>query len=501
VFSGSLGFSLAEPGLDAFGPAINRVPDATKGVEAYSRWRNEVEQELADRIARGALKIWIPVRLPRQRVVPFFGGGPRSDWREAVATVAHLASQEDCSVRVIDLTTQLVGLLDRDLQGFEGDLASAVLAPGGTLDPLGHLADLDQAVGVLADIARADDERTGRNAAASAENLLQMVLRCLQPASASSLGRIRAAVECALHARTSGSNRLDPAEESAILNGPYARLQNNQPLWNQLFELDGMLAQLERFAPSAGPAWKRGSRGRGRISVLQLGQISGTARELGSDLLTSRIVHDLGARPADITMLLGADQVPSRRLDAMSRAADASAGTLMLFFERLSGSAEDRLGWGGGSVAGFFRLANHLDAERAAAFLGRQHRFVLSGWSEGRSRSSEWGWSVSTTSGTDRSTSRAWGIAGGFSRTTSHAVSHSSSQGRSGGGSLTASRSVNHERVYEYLVEPAVFQGLGDAAVLIVDTASRHARLATLSRSVANSCLVDWDSYLEVSDE
>lgn len=498
-FSGRAGYALLEPAPHDLGYGVDDVPPAAGGIAAYRQWRASVEAELADRIERGALKVWVPIQLPAQPVVPLFGGSPTNDWIEAVVMLLKLASDEDASARIVDLTSFVAPQLDQQLQRFPGYYAFAQLARGGTLDPTGSLHTTDGVVTMLSEVLRANDDRSGRNASAAAQNLLQLVLGCLDVGDVS-LTRVRSAVECALHARTARPGSLDPAEESRLINHAHARLQQNHTLWNQLFEIDAVLALLARFETSSAPQVSRGRPGRGRVSLLGLGQGPTAERELASDLLSARTLSDLRERPADLTIVLGADNVAPRLLDAMADAAETAGSKLFVFFERLTDGTQHRLGWRGGNVAGFFRLANSTDATHAAEFLGRQHRFVLSGWSESRSRSVEWGWNVATTKGTDRSTSRAWGLGSGFSRTVSNAQSRSRTEGQNSGKSTSTSTSTNHERVYEYLVEPAVFQGLGEGALLLVDTATRSARLASSSRAVTRSALVDWNATVQIAD-
>lgn len=499
VFSGRAGYALVEPEPRDLGPGVDDVPPATGGVAAYQRWRAKVEADLAGRIERGELKVWVPIKLPAQAVVPLFGGAPVHDWFETVVTLLKVASDEDATVRVVDLTSLLAPPLDRQLQRFPGYYAFAELARGGSLDATGALDTVGGLVSMLSEVLRADDDRSGRNASAAAQNLLRLVLDALDDGEVS-IARAKSAVECALHAQPSRAGILHPAEENRLINHAHARLQQNQVLWNNLFEIDAILALLEPFEPRSAPRTSRGRRGRGSVSLLGLGQGPTAERETALDLLSARCLSDLRERPADLTILLGGDHVAPRLLDAMADAVESAGSRLFVFFERLTDGTQQRLGWRGGNVAGFFRLANNTDATHAAEFLGRQHRFVLSGWSESRSRSVEWGWNIATTQGTDRSTSRAWGIGSGFSRTVSQAHSRSRSEGHSGGRSISTSTSTNHERVYEYLIEPAVFQGLGEGAMLLVDTATRSARLASSSRAVTRSVLVDWGSTVAICD-
>src|SRR5262249_3879967 len=103
----------------------------------------------------------------------------------------------------------------------------------------------------------------------------------------------------------------------------------------------------------------------------------------------------------------------------------------------------------------------HAEAERAARFIGRGHRFVLSrvtlaqgttqthasgeteGESESRSRTSA-DWSVT------RTRARSWGSTTSYAEGTNWHYAET------------------RQRVYEYLVEPTALQNLPDYALLVV---------------------------------
>jgi hypothetical protein len=508
-----LGCALQEPDPRVVGRVLDDVPvghDAADAVRVHAAWRQAAESELRRRLDSGALKIWLPVALPTQPVLPIFGGSPTDDWVALAAMVLKVASLDAGDVRIVDFTGLVADALHPRLRRYPGAYVRSELGPGGSIDPLLGITDPQSAAEVLADVVRAADDRSGRNSAAKAQNLLLLVTRSLDRARPVTIGRALAAVECALHGRPSTSGMLAPAEEADVVNAALPTFQQRPAAWDQLFEIESILRLIEPFEAtrppyrSAPPAVTATSTARGRIALQSLSsQATATTRELGADLLAARLVRDVrDGDAATTTMVLGADVVPERMLDAVARAASANGAQVVTVFERLTDTTESRLGAGGAPVAGVMRLANHQDAARAADYLGRRHSFVLAGVSTSETRSFERGWTTSTSTGTTSTTTRSLSIANGFSTSTSHAFarSRSATTGQSGGSSVSSGRTVSHERVYEHLLEPAVFQGLGPGALLLVDAGQGAARLVTCSRDVARSPLVDWDHYVEIGD-
>jgi hypothetical protein len=124
------------------------------------------------------------------------------------------------------------------------------------------------------------------------------------------------------------------------------------------------------------------------------------------------------------------------------------------------------------------RLGNHHEAEQAAAFIGRHHKFTVSGWTatqggehgatrtSGRSHGTSQSRGSSATSGW--SGDGPWGADSG-SRTRSsdrgRSQDWSESEAVSDGESWSSAQSI--QRVYEYAVEPTVLQNLPGNALLL----------------------------------
>ncbi|MGW5686917.1 hypothetical protein [Nonomuraea sp. NPDC003754] len=140
---------------------------------------------------------------------------------------------------------------------------------------------------------------------------------------------------------------------------------------------------------------------------------------------------------------------------------------LTLLFRHLR---ETSLGMIGGGAVAFMRLGNHEEATRAADFIGRQHRFVLSTLTHtlgGNQTHTE----TETTgqSDTDGSSTSGSFASGGFSSGSNRSVSRNWSSARSFADGSNWSDASAQQRVYEYAVEPTTLQSLPDYALLLAE--------------------------------
>jgi hypothetical protein len=167
-------------------------------------------------------------------------------------------------------------------------------------------------------------------------------------------------------------------------------------------------------------------------------------------------------------VLIGADEVHHRAIERLSTLCERRGIRLVLFFAHLR--AESLRTIGGGEVA-LMRLGNHQEATQAAEFIGRGHKFVLSGItrtlggedthtladtfgeSETRGGSNETirsGRHISRRRGTNWSRTRNWSQTESVARGTNWSDAESA------------------QRVYEYAVEPRVLQDLPEYAMILV---------------------------------
>lgn len=504
---GLLGYQFRQPGPSDWGPAIDNVPVPTRSTDiarAHDAWRRQVESEMAARLESGRLSTWYPVALPSQlSIVPLIGGNPAVDWTEAVDVLATQAL--DCGareVRVVDLTRYHVW--DRQQEWSRADASnddrviSSSLAPGrSSADVFGGMG-LDDLIGLLVDVLRAEDDRSDRNAAAMRQAVLGDVAR--------ELNRIEVTPEL-LSDAVRYALSLDPGvtsltdDEMSRLDAFHHRHVRTRPgLADDLDILERLLASVCRFAQAVPP----NSHGLLDFRPVTLrgveAGLSDVDHELARGLLAARLAREMNnpdLRHGAVTILLGADHLSEATLAAVTSAALRNNSLLILFYENFVGTALTQIGSAGASVGGFFRLGNAEQALAAAEFMGKEYRFELTGYSRNESRSFEYGWSES--SGIDRSTSQSWRTLLVFLRTMSAGISRSESSTTSGGGSHSTGGSTDMQRVYEYLLDPSVFKALPPASLMVVNTADRAALLVSCSRDVHRSQLVSRDRYYELT--
>jgi hypothetical protein len=217
-------------------------------------------------------------------------------------------------------------------------------------------------------------------------------------------------------------------------------------------------------------------------------------------------------------IVAGADELARRHLERLSDACERRGVPLTFLFRRLRETGGEMLG--GGAVA-FMRLGNNEDATRAADFIGRDYKFVLSqitknvGGNESHTDTDTDGTGDSDSINISQSmgTSRNWGTTrssgatrsggGPFGLFADRSTNTGDSRTRGGGTNETEtrgeSRSVSRnwssayafaagtnwsdadttQRVYEYAVEPVTLQHLPDHALLLVETRSAGGRKLT----------------------
>lgn len=261
--------------------------------------------------------------------------------------------------------------------------------------------------------------------------------------------------------------------------------------------------------------------GAGYLTCIALdSQARNVRSELLTDLIVQWVTHRITAswESTPALVVAGADELARRHLERLSDACERRGVPLTLLFRRLRETSAELIG--GGAVA-FMRLGNHEDAARAADFIGRDHRFVLSqitknvggneshtstdtqgeGDSETRSTSSTTGtsrnWGTSRSSGVshsggemfglfpDRSTSsqRGRNRGGGTSQSDTEGTATSTSRNWSAAYAFAEgtnwSDADTTQRVYEYVVEPVTLQHLPDHALLLVQSAPGGGRTVT----------------------
>lgn len=286
--------------------------------------------------------------------------------------------------------------------------------------------------------------------------------------------RLSAAVQAALGQPVPPG--LLTAAEADLIGGDLFGDAYRAQIGPSLVRLDAFVYDLARYtrasAPRpARPAWYT-------CLALEPG-----ARSARTELLTALTVQWLtvaiaqAAASVPAVVIAGADEVARDHLEALAGTCERRGVPLTLLFGHLRDDATALIG--GAPVTAFMRLGNHHEAEQAATFIGRHHKFVVSGWTitrggeHGTTRTT--GYSHGTSQSRGNSATRGWSEDGLLHRSVSGGHTHSRDYGRSQEWSQSDAESEgeswseaqNTQRVYEFTVEPDALQNLPENALLL----------------------------------
>jgi hypothetical protein len=473
---------------------------STGGHEAaLGRWQaHKRDHEEREQARLGALPEWGAVPRPARRLDVF--GGTLWSW-EALLTTYGTSTLAAQPLLVIDLSREVVcrelvllatdAGVAVDVQMLPSELAASSLLTG--LSPRELIdAIVESMHGGTAEAARAERSMDDRILGKVCDALGDTV----------TLARIGAALR-ALMGEVGDAEVLSRDERKRI-TGELFTVEYRRQAHANISRIESYIHPLESLG-SAAPRTETG--------FLTCVALDSQARNVTSELLTDLVVQWIthrvaasdAARPAVI--VAGADELTRRHLERLSDACERRGVPLTLLFRRLRETSAEMIG--GGAVA-FMRLGNHEDATRAADFIGRDHRFVLSqitknvggneshtgtdtvgeGDSDTHSTSHSSGtstsWGTSRSSGTtytggmifpDRSTSRQSGSTRGGGRSESDTEGNSATTSRNWSAAYSYAEGTNWsdadttQRVYEYVVEPVTLQHLPDHALLLVESA------------------------------
>lgn len=475
---------LAVPGVVLAAVTAARRAAATRSVERagrdlvtayqrqYAAWaERKAAHERADWARVEALDEWGAARTPPgTRRIDVFGGSLHG-W-EAFLTVYGTSTLADRPVLVADFSRELVCrelVLIASAAGAPVDvqLLPAQLAGSSVLAGLPG-KELAEALAESMHPGDSGDDRAQR--AIDGRILAEVCAALAEPVS---VARVAAALRAAMGERDD-SAPLSQTERARIGDGLFTAEYRRQ-VRADLVRIESYLHPLIGLGQPGGPSEPA------YLTCIALQSGAAAARdELLASLVLQWLTHRVTAAAAQVpaVIIAGADELGRRHLERLSDACERRGVLLTLLFRHLREGSVHLLG---GGAAGFMRLGNHEEAARAADFIGRQHKFVLSQLtvslggdethttqaSEGTSESdainvgTAAGWlkglgpagimrSLGQLSGTKRTTSRTW----------------STAYSRAAGTNWNDAQSS--QRVYEYAVEPTALQHLPDYAMLLV---------------------------------
>jgi hypothetical protein len=439
---------------------------------AQTQWAGRVaehEQAELDRVAEVPEWGSAELRTPRTDVY----GGTLAGWR-SLLTVHGASILARQPLLVADLTGQyalaeLAGLARETRVPSAEYVLPRDLARSGLLARLSgqHLAD------ALAEAIHAGPPGTARTDRAVDVRVLEQLCDVLARHGITP-ARLAAAVQVALG--RDAEPGLLTEEEAHKISGKLFGEHYQTQIGVNLVRIDAFLADLASYAGTGPPSSPR-------PAYCTLFAVEPGARSARAELLAALVIQWLtvevtASTAADPAVIIaGADEITRQHLERLADACDRRGVPLTLLFRHLRDDATAMIG--GGATA-FMRLGNHLEAEQAANFIGRNHKFVLSGFTAttGHSHTTtsgqEHGWGTTRSRGT--STTRGWSDGDHLGEgTRSDSRTRSRESGQSENWSTSASESDGTEwsdaeswqRVYEYAVEPAVLQNLPENALLL----------------------------------
>jgi hypothetical protein len=394
-------------------------------------------------------------------------GGVVDGWRSLLAV--HGASiMADRPLLVADLTGQdATAVLAATAQGAGVPVAKYLLPRDLGVSGLLAMLPSRQLADALAEAIHAGSPDAARTDRAIDTRVLDQLATALAGHGVT-FTRLAAAVQAAL-GRTVPPGLLTE-QETSLIGGPMFGDDYRSQIGANLVRLDAFLSDLARYAGSGPtnippPAW---------CTVLSTEPGAGSFRsEVISALIIQWLTVQITASTGEHTpaiIIAGANGITTHHIERLAAACEQRAVPLTVLFGHLRNDALQLIG--GTTATAFMRLGNHQEAEQAASFIGRHHRFVLSGYTatKGAEHSTSRGTSQTRGSGEARGFNHR-GLASlgdsvrsrDYSRSYSYGVEESESDGTSWNNATDTSR------VYEYAVEPTVLQALPDNALLLIN--------------------------------
>lgn len=467
-----LGYVLA---VRRYGSRRQTVQERRHGaaLEAWSARRTAFEDQESGRLA--GLPQWVSAPAPGHRRIDVVGGNLWG-WEAFLTVFGASALAARGPMVVLDLSgEQIVGELARgavasgldvDVQLLPAELADSDLLTG---------LDVPSLVDIFIESLHGGDGRATRGERVLDARLLGALCDRLA-AGGLTMPRIAAGARVLLNEPSAGEE-LSPAERAGLAEEVFSEAYRTQS--------SGSLRVIEALADSLGGL---GSRTRPRPSAdLRCVSTATTWRSGTGDFLADLVVawaaRQIAADTEVATLVVaGADELAPRHLERLSDLCDRRGTRLVVMFRHLRETSFQMLG--AGPVV-FMNLGNPQEAARAADFIGREHRFEISGVTRTvggdqthRVADSDGGSEgVTQTAGRERSASSG-GLRAAPSRSWGRSQSQARSTSRDWGRTVTASNShtwsdaESRTRVHEYAVEPRVLQQLPDYAMVLVEHAA-----------------------------
>ncbi|MDT5026459.1 MAG: hypothetical protein QOE61_2885 [Micromonosporaceae bacterium] len=227
------------------------------------------------------------------------------------------------------------------------------------------------------------------------------------------------------------------------------------------------------------------------VSVIATAGGRDDRKELVDRLIAQIAQHALqdGGQFAGLLVVAGADHLGAVTLERLSDHARKAGVRLMLMIDQPQGDAEKLAGTGGAVCV--MKMYNHRDANVAADFIGRGHKFVVSQLTAQVGKTLTDGGGDNFAAATNQSSNNK----AGWIRSTGRLLGVSESRGQTWTGvrnwtlADNLSDSTATSRVYEFTVDPQEILGMPETSFILVDN-SGHGRRVLMADSNPGICLL-----------
>lgn len=473
-----------------------RAAERERYRQALEDWEQAVrahEAEAAEgarlAAARANGPLWYPVRPASEPTrLDVLGGDPRRHgWASLLTTLGTSALSAGQRVTVLDFTGQDVGggllrvaeaagIRCRDVQ-LAGDEFDLDLLVGITQGP-------DPAKALSYALSGREERGELREERALVVEVLRRVLGCLS--GEPTFARLAAGV------RVLRQGVPDPVLSSAevsCLTGHVGDVGRSEWVDRRLRFLTSQLEILRDAAPGTGPPfpfWTTDP-----VSVIATPGRRDDRKEL-IDRVVVQLAHAAmdEARLEGFLIVAGADHLGVETLRLLSDHARQAGVRLGLMIDHPQGGIERSAGTGG--VVCIMKMYNHHDANVAAEFIGRGHKFVVNQITRQVGKTFTDTGGDSFAAGTTQSSSAKQKSSGRAGRGTavSESRAHTWTGTRSWSAADNLSTSTGSGRVYEFIVEPQEIMGMPETAFILVDN-SGIGRGVTMADANPGICLLE----------
>lgn len=483
---------LAKPRAAAARRKVERERAARRAAydAELERWRGRLDaHEAAERRRADAALLWYPLRVESQPGrVDVFGGTP-AGWASLIGTFGSALLTAGSSVVVLDFSEGDVGAGLSALAAHRSFAVRRLEVPAelSRLRLLEGLSAEDVAEILAAAASTARDTQDKAETRALDADLLATVTKRLD--GSFTLARLSAGLQVLRRVYDGGDDGpLSPYEE-ARLAAQVDTVGHTERVENELRYLSNLIDLLAGDEHTPGAEGDDSPAGGAPLTLVVSNTHSERRLQFTESLVLHAVLHQLRAGvdrlSADVVIIAGGARLGTEVLEALARHARRRGIHVIFMLEHLRGDLEQFLG-GSGSAALLMQMPNPKEAELAARFIGKGHKFVLSQVtrSAGETRTSSGGTSTGTSYGTSLTENSSGPFVDGvsfgpFGRTWSSTESRTQSRQATQGWSearATTSGTID-ARVYEYTVEPATLQSLPQTAFVLVEAGGAGRRV------------------------